>query len=133
MAVLQLPDPGTLDSAKLVREWQSRQSESKPDNFADLPDGNTAVARVTGALVSLLGKVLPHLANRDDFPVDILTSFDRSRSSLSLWSDGYGITKNNLDGVFERSRNLRRVTMKTLTHISCILIDRSLSLPSLLL
>ncbi|KAL6355073.1 hypothetical protein LRP88_11550 [Fusarium phalaenopsidis] len=87
-------------------------------------DEKSAVARLTAALDILFREILVLLSNKGNFPRDIFISLDRTRSILSLWSNGYGVASGSLDDKFQRSRNLRKATMETLSHISSNIIDR---------
>ncbi|KAH7268806.1 hypothetical protein B0J15DRAFT_391165 [Fusarium solani] len=114
----------TLDLETTVRIWQSRQNERQHGGLAPEPDEKSAVARLTAALDTLFREVVVILSDKGKFPRDIFISLDRSRSCFSLWSDGHGVASGSLDDKFQRSRKLRQVTMKTLSHLSSTLVDR---------
>ncbi|KAJ4326715.1 hypothetical protein N0V84_002830 [Fusarium piperis] len=106
-----------------IREWQSRQSGRQHDGPAPEPDEKSAVARLTTAVDTLFREIVVILSNKGKFPSDIFISLDRSRSCFSLWSDGHGVASGSLDDKFQRSRNLRQATMKTLSHLSSTIVD----------
>ncbi|RSL87352.1 hypothetical protein CDV31_016267 [Fusarium ambrosium] len=123
MAALLRPDDAR-DLETAIRESQSQQSGRQHDGPAPEPDEKSAVARLTAALDNLFRNILVLLSNKGKFPRDIFISLDRTRSTFSLWSDGYGVASGSLNDKFQRSPDLRQATMKTLSHLSSNIIDR---------
>ncbi|KAK0611765.1 hypothetical protein B0T14DRAFT_571628 [Immersiella caudata] len=54
-------------------------------------------------------------------------NLERTRGALVLWSDGHGIAQGQLADVFSRSRKLRRIITKTLSHVTNVLLERTWS------
>lgn len=103
---------------------EAQQDNRQHDGLAPEPDKNSAVARLTYALDTLFRKIIAILSSKKEFPSGIYKSLDDSRSRFCLWSDGYGIANGSMDDKFQRSPRLRRVTMKTLCHLSSTVVDR---------
>lgn len=114
------------DTLAAIQEWQTKYQahESKPED-------RSAAARLCDGILGVFDQIIlelsqPQYAERATKKFRI--SLGRSRDTIALWSDGYGIQRGSMDEVLAKSRDLRRATLKTLTSIANTLLDRLIPL-----
>jgi len=117
------------DTAVAIEEWQKRQQQE-----ASRPEDRSITARLCDGILNVLHHIISELSSSQRSGIDTpnteaitkktCMSLARTRATIALWSDGYGIQDGRLDEVLAKSRNLRRSTLKTLSSIANTLLDR---------
>lgn len=109
------------DRAQMVQKYlQANPHNEKPPNEKSL------AARLCAKIHDIFRAIIEYLLINNESPnlTEPYLSLERSFSRLKLWSDGYGVSKGELDDVFARSRTVCRATLKLLASIGATLTER---------
>jgi len=112
--------------AAAIREWQIKYQA-----HGSKPEDRSAAARLCDSILAVFDVIileLQHMHAAELATKKIRISLGRSRDTIALWSDGYGIQRGTMDELLAKSRNLRRATLKTLLSIVNTLLDRLIPL-----
>ncbi len=118
-----------------IQEWRSKQLDAQVGQHVDESQDETAeygeVTRLCRTLLDLFSEIIRMLPGRSSVPKEVRINLERSLSALILWSDGYGIALGDLDETFSKSKKLRHVVIKTLSHLGELLMESEVNLEAL--
>ncbi|KAF5618430.1 ankyrin repeat [Fusarium sp. NRRL 25303] len=104
--------------AEAIREWQADA------HLSDGLEDKSVTARLCDAVLGFYKELLRHVSKQLDVPKLVRMSLQRTYSLMVLWSDGYGVREGDLDDILAKSRNIRQATLKILSSIANVLLDR---------
>lgn len=104
-----------LSREDIVRRWEVEDAAI---------DSRSVVSRLCAECTQQFSVLVASDAARNRCAPYILSTLDRSRSNLILWSDGHGFVEGNMDEVLANSRFLRQKVFAFLISIANTIITR---------